>query len=91
MTKNIRIPGQKVGEKQLERWRLEVSKKLENTDFSLDDVFQALFLTTGTTQGQENENSIRNVEKLIAENKSLRGKLTALEHKVNELEKLIWL
>lgn len=111
--KNLRAPDNRSGQRDIERWQREVTGKLDNTEFTLDDAFRALFLTTGTTQGQENETAIRQVQRLIAaipcinlselsraikglanlqaENKALRGKVTELERKIKDVEKIAWL
>jgi hypothetical protein len=55
MTRNIRPPGTRSGVKQRERWEEQVSSRLDNTDFSLDDITRILFLGNRTTSGQQSE------------------------------------
>lgn len=89
--KDVRKPDPRGGERARERWEQEVSRKLDNTTFTLDDAFRALLLTTGTTQGQENEALARHNERLMTENRNLRGRITELERKLREVEVVAWL
>lgn len=89
MTRNIRPPTVRGGERLRERWEEEVSKKLDNTDFTLDDAFRALFLSTTSTQGQENERAVNYLARLVSDNVSLRGKVTDLDRRLKIAEKQI--
>jgi hypothetical protein len=86
MTRSIRPPTDRGGERVRKFWEEEVSRKLDGTDFTLDDALRALFLSTTSTQGQENEKAIKNLSKLVADNVSLRGKVTNLEKRIRLLE-----
>jgi len=88
--KSLRAPAPGAGTSERERWEREVTTKLDNTTFTLDDAFRALLLTTGST-GQETEKSTRTNAILIAENRTLRGRITDLERKLRGLEVVAWL
>ena len=87
MSRNLRPPDKRSGQRDIERWQQDVSQKLDNTTFTLDDAFRALLLTTGTTQSQENEKETRYLARLVADNAPLRGMLAELTRRVVMLER----
>lgn len=79
--KDIRAPDNRSGPRDRERWEREISKKLTNSDITLDELAQ-IFLTLQRDRNAETNARIDQIERRMVSNRT-----EELEYKVAELER----